>query len=105
MIGDTEVTGACATPGSEVEGLPNLGPLSGKVLRRCGILSAGQLRQLGAARAFLQVKKEYGQAPRGLLWALEGAVSDRPWHQVATEERLGLLREVQEIESGSGGDA
>ena len=81
-----------------VESLPNLGPLSSAVLRRCGILSAGQLRQLGPSRAYLCVKREYGQAPRSLLWALEGALSDRPWQQVATAERLGLLLEVDEIE-------
>lgn len=81
-----------------VESLVNLGPLSGAILRRCGILDAGQLREIGPARAFVRVKREYGTASRSLLWALEGALTDRPWQQVATAERLGLLRAVEEIE-------
>ena len=81
-----------------VESLPNLGPMASAVLRRCGILSAGQLRQLGPSRAYLCVKREYGQAPRTLLWALQGALSDRPWQQMAIAERAGLLLEVDELE-------
>jgi len=85
-------------PEVAVETLANLGPLSGALLRRSGIRSADHLRELGPARAYLCVKREYGLAPRSLLWALEGALSGRPWQEVATEERLGLLLEVGEIE-------
>lgn len=83
---------------------PNLGPMSAAVLRRCGILNTGQLRNLGPARAYVVVKREYGRAPRSLLWALEGALSRRPWQQLGTAERLSLLREVEEIEQGKEGD-
>ena len=72
--------------------------MSEKVLRRVGILNSGQLRQLGSARAFVQVKREYGAASRKLLWALEGSLSNRSWSELATEERLSLLLEVEEIE-------
>lgn len=84
--------------------LPNLGPMSAAVLRRCGILNTGQLRTLGPARAYVVVKREYGRASRSLLWALEGALSDRPWQQVAMEERWSLLLEVEEIEQGKEGE-
>lgn len=86
------------SPSGAVETLLNLGPLSGALLRRCGILSVGQLRAMGPARAYVRVKREYPGAARSLLWALEGAITDRPWQQVAMPERLGLLRAVQEIE-------
>ena len=75
-----------------------LGPMSEKVLRRVGILNTGQLRQLGSARAFVQVKREYGAASRKLLWALEGSLSNRSWSELSPEERLSLLLEVEEIE-------
>lgn len=94
-----------SAPGESVDALPNLGPMSEKVLRRCGILTIGQLHRLGPARAYVQVKREYGMAPRGLLWALEGALSDRPWQAVAPEERFGLLREVEAIERDEAGAA
>jgi hypothetical protein len=74
--------------------------MSEKVLRRAGILNSGQLRQMGSARAYVQVKREYGAASRKLLWALEGALSNRSWSELATEERLSLLLEVEEIERG-----
>jgi DNA transformation protein and related proteins len=85
-----------------VESLLNLGPMSSAVLRRCGILSSGQLRELGPSRAYVVVKREYGSAPRSLLWALEGALSGRPWREVAPEERLGLLLEAEAIERAEG---
>ena len=88
-----------------VESLANLGPVSSAVLRRCGILGVDQLRSLGAARAYVQVKREYGRAARSLLWALEGALSDRPWQEVAPEERLGLLLEAEALERAEAGAA
>jgi len=75
-----------------------LGPMSEKVLRRAGVLNTGHLRQIGSARAYLQVKREYGVASRKLLWALEGSLSNRSWAELATEERLSLLLEVEQIE-------
>ena len=85
-----------ALPTDETQG--PLGPMSEAVLRRVGILNSGQLRQLGSARAFVQVKREYGVASRKLLWALEGSLSNRSWAELSPEERLSLLLEVEEIE-------
>jgi hypothetical protein len=78
--------------------------MSEKVLRRAGVLNAGHLREIGSARAFVQVKREYGVASRKLLWALEGALSNRSWEQVETEERLSLLLEVEKLERSAGGE-
>ena len=87
---------AAALPVDEAPG--PLGPMSEKVLRRVGILNSGQLRQVGSARAFVQVKRAYGGASRKLLWALEGSLSNRPGSELTTEERLSLMLEVEEIE-------
>ena len=80
--------------------LPNLGPKSNEMLRRSGISSIEQLRELGAVRAYLMVKRNDGRASLNLLWALEGALSNRPWHEVAKHDRLSLLLHLESVEKG-----
>lgn len=82
------------------EKLRNLGPKSAEMLRRAGIRTAAQLRAIGAARAFVAVKRCGANPSLNLLWALEGALSDRPWQEVARSERLSLLLQVESEEKG-----
>lgn len=84
----------------EPEALPNLGPRSGEMLRRAGIDSLAELRRLGAVRAFFAVKRVDGRASLNLLWALEGALSNRPWQEVARRDRLSLLLALETLEKG-----
>ena len=79
--------------------LRNLGPKSQDMLNRAGISSVGQLREIGAARAYVQVKRMEKNVSLNLLWALEGALSNRPWQEVAKQERLRLLLDVEALES------
>jgi len=67
--------------------LRNLGPASAAMLLDAGIRTPTQLRQLGAVRAFDRVRQRDPKASLNLLWAIEGALSDRPWQQVADEDR------------------
>ena len=83
-----------------LEALPNLGPKSGEMLRRAGIDNLNQLRKLGAVRAYLRVKRADGRASLNLLWALEGALSNRPWQEVARNDRLSLLLALEALEKG-----
>lgn len=83
-----------------IDSLANLGPKSEEMLRRSGIGSVAQLRRLGAARAFVRVKRKDGRASLNLLWALEGALTERPWRTVAKEDRLSLLLQVEAIVKG-----
>lgn len=70
--------------------LKNLGPRSWLMLEAAGIPSAHQLRKVGSVAAYVEVKKA-GQKPSlNLLWALEGALTDRDWKQVAKDERMCL---------------
>jgi DNA transformation protein len=79
----------------DVAGLPNLGPASAGMLAEAGITSVGQLRRLGAARAFRRVLfARGGQASTNLLWALEGALSGTRWDRLPPETRRRLLDEV-----------
>jgi DNA transformation protein len=81
-----------------LEALRNLGPKSEAMLRHSGITSVEQLRELGAVRAYVKVKCNDAGASLNLLWALEGALSNRPWQEVAKQDRLSLLMQVEEIE-------
>lgn len=86
---------------SNIADLPNFGPKSQQMLERAGIKTVEQLRQLGAVRAYLQVKRSGGNASLNLLWALEGALSGERWQVVAKEERLRLLMELEALESAA----
>jgi DNA transformation protein len=81
-----------------LEAIRNLGPKSEAMLRHSGITSVEQLRELGAVRAYVKVKCNVGGASLNLLWAIEGALSNRPWQEVAKQDRLSLLMQVEEIE-------
>lgn len=69
----------------------NLGPVSRRKLAEAGIFDRGHLQALGAAAAWWQVKRVWPEASLNLLWALQGALEDLPWQQVAKEQRLSLL--------------
>lgn len=78
--------------------LPNLGMKSQQMLARAGITSSGQLRDLGAVAAFVQIKRS-GIAPSlNLLWALEGALTGQSWQVVAREHRASLLLALENHE-------
>ena len=68
-------------------------------MHRAGIKSEEQLRELGAVRAYVMVKRTGGNASLNLLWALEGALTNRSWREVAKTERLSLLLQVEELMS------
>ncbi len=76
--------------------LPNLGPKSQQMLAQAGIRTPEQLRELGAVRAYIQVKRTEANASLNLLWAIEGALSGRHWRDVARHDRLRLLLELED---------
>lgn len=72
----------------------NLGPQSAAYLLAAGIESLAQLQAMGAVAAYLQVQG-HAKVSKNLLWALEGCISGKPWQQVAREDRLRLLLELE----------
>lgn len=78
--------------------LPNFGPKSQQMLARAGIRTVEQLRELGAVRAYAQVKRAGNGVSLNLLWAMEGALSGRHWQEVAKHDRLRLLLELEDLE-------
>lgn len=85
--------------------LRNLGPRSERMLRAAAITSERQLRILGAVRAYVKVKASGAKPSLNLLWALEGALTNRPWQAVAKTERLRLLIELEDAQKSSQGSS
>lgn len=81
--------------------LRNLGTASITMLQSANITTAAQLRALGAAAAFLAVKRAGCKPSLNLLWALEGALSNRDWRDVAQDDRLSLMTQVELLEQSS----
>lgn len=79
--------------------LPNFGPKSQQMLAQAGIRTIEQLREIGAVRAYVQVKQRMRGASLNLLWAMEGALSGRHWQDVARHDRLRLLLGLEEVEN------
>jgi len=75
--------------------LANLGPVSKRMLAAAGITSVETLRRLGAVEAYRRVRSHDPRASLNLLWALEGALTGRPWEDVARNDRLSLLLQLE----------
>ncbi len=82
----------------DIAGLPNFGAKSQQMLAQAGIHTIEQLRELGAVRAYLQVKQSGVNASLNLLWAMEGALTNRHWQDVAKRDRLSLLLALEDTE-------
>ena len=69
------------------------------MLAAAGISSETQLRKLGAIAAFVAIKQA-GESPSlNLLWAMEGALTDRDWRDIANNDRLELLIQLEDFEN------
>ena len=74
---------------------PNIGPVSKRMLAAVGIRSVETLRRLGSIEAYRRVRAHDPRASLNLLWALEGALTGRPWEDVARNDRLSLLLQLE----------
>lgn len=76
--------------------LRGLGPKSIAMLKTAGIATAEELRALGSIQAYCRVKGAGCKPSLNLLWALEGALSDLDWREIAQEHRTSLLCALDE---------
>ncbi len=83
--------------GAKTLGTPlrSIGPVSKRMLAAAGITSIETLRRLGAVEAYRRVRAHDPRASLSLLWALEGALTGRPWEDVARNDRLSLLLQLE----------
>ncbi|MFH2135476.1 MAG: TfoX/Sxy family protein [Pseudomonadota bacterium] len=85
----------------QISDLPNFGPKSQQMLAQAGIHTIEQLQELGSVRAYVQVKRSGNNASLNLLWAMEGALTGRHWQDVARNDRLSLLMQLEDMEKAS----
>ncbi len=74
-----------------IASLRNLGPKSAQMLHQAGVTTVEALQALGAVKAYLLVLRSGIKPSLNLLWALEGALTDRAWQEVAKTDKLNLL--------------
>ncbi|MEM1271953.1 MAG: TfoX/Sxy family protein [Bacteroidota bacterium] len=74
--------------------LRNLGPRSARMLEGVGIHTRADLEQFGPALAYAMVR-DAGYGPgKNLLWAIAGALQDRHWLDLSSEEKADLLAQI-----------
>lgn len=77
-------------------GMKNLGEKTWQMLQAAGIADEAALRKLGAVPAYLAVCRQKNSS-LNLLWALEGALTDRHWQDIAKNERTRLLIALDDL--------
>ncbi len=76
--------------------LRNLGPKSAMMLAEVGIHTIGELRAIGAAKAYVRVRSARRRgASVNLLWSMAAGLDGRGWQEVSAAEKELLLAEVR----------
>lgn len=76
--------------------LRNIGPKSAAWLRQVGLRTREDLLAIGAAEAFVKVRRAGFKPSLNLLYALEGALLDCHWQDVPGTRRDELTRSVED---------
>jgi len=76
--------------------LLNIGPVSTKWLAAVGIHTLEDLRKVGVVNAYNLVRAQGCNATLNLLWALQGATTNTPWHALSESVKQDLLRRIKE---------
>ena len=69
-----------------------------EMLVKAGIKTDVQLMDSGSIATFLAVKRAGCRPSLNLLWALEGALTNRDWKDVARNDRLSLFMQLEDAE-------
>ncbi len=75
---------------SGLAALRNIGPVSRPWLKAVGVKSLADLEERGAVDIFLAVRESGVKVSVNLLYALEGARTDRHWNKLSPAERSSL---------------
>ena len=87
-----------------IRDLRNLGARSEELLAQAGIHSVAQLRDRGAVRTYVLLRRAGIASSLNMLWALAGALEPWPegthWREIARSgARLSLLLAVEDLEA------
>ena len=73
------------------EKLRNIGPKSAAWLRQVGLRTQDDIAAVGTVEAFMRVKRAGFKPTLNLLYAIEGALTDRHWQEVPEARRTELV--------------
>jgi len=81
---------------AKLRDLKGLGPKSEKLLIEVGIHTEKELREIGAIRAFIRLKRESNTKPSlNFLYAMVGALEGEHWLNIARHEKGQLIMELE----------
>lgn len=85
----------CQSKPTRLKDLPNLRLTTERMLKKAGIHSVNNLKEVGAAHAFKAIKSTHStEISLDLLWALEGAIEGTHWSVIPHNRRQELLVQV-----------
>lgn len=86
---------------AELSSIKNIGPAFEASLKSAGIMTAEDLRALGADAAYTKLL-EAGTKPHFIgYYVLHMALQGRPWNDCKGEEKKALRRQFDKIKAGS----
>lgn len=80
-----------------VDALPRLGPKSRTMLAGIGIKTAEQLRARDPFEVYAELKAAHAGVSLNMLYGLIGAVENRPWRDVARDDRTSILLRLEDM--------
>lgn len=81
---------------SELLQLKNLGMASVNILHAVGINTYADLKRIGAVEAYLRIKARDINVSKVMLYALQGALMNVHWNDLAPELKLQLVTEAEQ---------
>lgn len=83
---------------SELLELKNLGMASVNILQAIGVNSYEDLAEMGPVQAYCRIKTRGIHVSKVMLYALQGALMDIHWNDLAPEMKAQLVEEADSIE-------
>jgi DNA transformation protein and related proteins len=81
-----------------VSALRNLGPKSAAMLAEAGIRTIGELREIGAVKAYVRVRTFRSRgASLNLLWSMAAGLEDRGWQDLSKDEKNALRADLRQL--------
>lgn len=90
---------------SELLRLKNLGMATVNILHAIGINTYADLRQVGAVEAYKRIKARDINVSKVMLYALQGALMDVHWNDLAPDLKQRLVDEAEDSSSSDNSDA
>lgn len=77
--------------------LPNISIALAEELKRVGVYSPDELRRLGAEEAWQRLNAAGYRDCVSTALALEGAIRDQPWKELAPDRKMALVHFVMQV--------